>query len=95
MALQTDGHRAVNKAETSNTIQVAHIESTNIVNEAVKPLADANYADAGFDAYVQALELDPEHLEQLAKGVRRKLDFILLPLVVDYPPVLEFVSNAT
>ncbi|EXJ66729.1 uncharacterized protein A1O5_09924 [Cladophialophora psammophila CBS 110553] len=82
MASQTTGNRYLNKHDSPNSIHVADVASTSIVDEAIKPQVDANHIDTGLDAYTQALELDPEHLERLAKRVRRKLDFILLPLMV-------------
>lgn len=71
----------MDKHDSPSSIHVAEAASINIVDEAIKPQIDANHIDSGLDAYTQALELDPEHLERLAKRVRRKLDFILLPLV--------------
>ncbi|KIW92887.1 uncharacterized protein Z519_06736 [Cladophialophora bantiana CBS 173.52] len=67
MASQTTDNTYLDKHDSPNSIHVADAASTNIVDEAIKP---------------QALELDLEHLERLAKRVRRKLDFILLPLMV-------------
>lgn len=71
-----------NKEEDSNNIQSVDT-APSIGEEPAKPLADRNHVDTGLDAYLQALELDPERLEQISKRVLRKLDFILLPMV--YP----------
>ncbi|OQV08925.1 hypothetical protein CLAIMM_13132 [Cladophialophora immunda] len=82
MASQSTPNRYVDKHDSPDLIHVAEAASTNMVDEAIKPPVDTNHIDTGLEAYTQALELDPEHLERLAKRVRRKLDFILLPLMV-------------
>jgi hypothetical protein len=58
------------------------VDSTRIDELAIsKIVIHADQVDAGLDIYIKALQLDAEHLQQLARSVRRKLDFILLPLV--------------
>lgn len=56
-------------------------DSTSLAELPSKPIHDTTHADSGLGVYAEALELDPEHLEQLAKKVLWKLDLILLPLV--------------
>lgn len=81
MASHTTDNRDMDKHDSPSSIHTAETAGINNFDEAMKPQLDTNHIDTGLDAYTQALELDPEHLEQLAKRVRRKLDFILLPLV--------------
>lgn len=80
----------------STTIQPVDTSSTGMVDEVVKPSTDTDHVDTGLYVYTQALELDPDHLEQLAVRVRQKLDFILLPLVLDKKSSIEIgwlISN--
>lgn len=79
MATLPENSRDVTKTEAVNTIHPAD-KATTEEHEVAKPTTAEDHVDAGLDAYVQALQLEPEHLERLAKSVRRKLDFILLPL---------------
>ena len=81
MSPQAKASSNMNEVAVSNTIQPVDTSSTCMIDELVKPSTETDHVDTGLYAYTQALELDPDHLEQLAIRVRRKLDFILLPLV--------------
>lgn len=50
----------------------------------ITKLSDEAPNDIGWDAYQAALLMDPAEREAIAKRVKLKIDFILLPLVGDY-----------
>jgi hypothetical protein len=43
--------------------------------------SDQDHTDIGYGIYQESLEMDPVEREMLAKRVKKKLDFILLPMV--------------
>jgi hypothetical protein len=43
--------------------------------------SDQDHTDIGYGFYQESLEMDPVEREMLAKRVKKKLDFILLPMV--------------
>jgi len=43
--------------------------------------SDQDHTDIGYGFYQESLEMDPVEREMLAKKVKKKLDFILLPMV--------------
>lgn len=50
--------------------------------------------DVGLDFYKEALKRDPQELEILARRVKRKLDFILLPIMMT-TYMLSFLDKQT
>jgi hypothetical protein len=77
---------ALDTKTTSNSVDdVGAADQMSMDDQAVpKSTITTDQVDAGLDLYTQALELDAEHLQQLARSVRRKLDLILLPLVLSF-----------
>jgi hypothetical protein len=68
--------------KAGDTVDVADRASTIDQEISKSAIVATDEADAGLELYSQALELDAEHLQRLARRVRWKLDFILLPLMV-------------
>jgi hypothetical protein len=58
---------------------VSHTRSIEIGDD--MKLTDEAQGDIGWDLYQAALQMDPVEREAIAKRVKMKLDFILLPLV--------------
>lgn len=51
------------------------------------------HTDIGLDYYRQSLLMEPDHREEVAKRVLKKIDFVFLPAVSSIPPILFFCSD--
>lgn len=67
------------KSVTSPDDIVSHTRSIEVGDDA--KLNDEAQGDIGWDLYQAALLMDPTERDAIAKRVKMKLDFILLPLV--------------
>jgi hypothetical protein len=74
------GHRETSQKDGAPEAIEVPSEADEVSEGKYTTVADVDHVDMGLDAYTQALRLDPEDLQRLAKQVLRKLDFILLPL---------------
>jgi hypothetical protein len=53
--------------------------------------SDQDHTDIGYGFYQESLEMDPVEREMLAKRVKKKLDFILLPMVILPPHIASSI----
>lgn len=63
-----------------NILTHAQTQLSEAQGDIEKPVARHD-VDIGLESYEQALAMDPAERDRIAITVRRKLDFILLPLV--------------
>ena len=59
----------------------ARTETSETQGDVEKTVLNVHDVDIGLECYEQALAMDPEERQRIATKVRRKLDWILLPLV--------------
>lgn len=67
--------------EKSSCQSGGHEPPTVAEDGATEILSDAVHTDVGWGLYQKALSLEQDEREEISEAVKRKLDFILLPMV--------------
>ena len=69
-------------AATTEKIDLAHTRTVDETPLDTEKYVETLHTDIGLSYYQQALEIDPVTRDAIARRVKKKIDFCLLPFVI-------------